>query len=75
MKRIELNYLFNEVHVWFSETYGMPLHWTNIITEPKELEGKHWAVGSMLYNDGQYDTVACIWCDEEAYTMYSLRWQ
>lgn len=75
MRRIELTHLFNDIHVWFYHTFGQPEHWTSIITEPDTLESNYnWAVGQMLYNDGAYDTVTCIWCNEEAYTAYALRW-
>jgi hypothetical protein len=63
-----------EVLSWFYDTFGEPQEWGGIMSEPVQLKsGYQWANGqhSTNYHD---EASPCIWCTEQAFMMYSLRW-
>ena len=70
LKRIEVEKFTNqtvEIPGWFYELLGEPLRWPHYWTGPEKLEEPFkWAFYEMGHR--------AIWCDEEMYFMYEIKW-
>lgn len=62
------------VIVWFCDMFGPPQEWNDIFREPTSIdEGFNWINGRIV-PPGWLQSTPVIWCREEVYTWYKLKW-
>lgn len=65
-----------EVHNWFVVTYGQPQRYFAVMKEPTRLGISYkWASGEHRSTTGRAEFYRSIWCDDEIYAWYVLRWK
>lgn len=67
---------WSEIYAWFTEKYGQPFKWHGVVSAPNALKSPFkWATGSHMtgYNWSQ-PLRPCIWCGDEVYAWFLLKW-
>ncbi len=79
MKKILFRHYENrsKVYEWFCNMYGWPQDVDGFEHEPTQIKkGYQWAYGNTDLIDPQtYQPMRAIWCSDEMFTMYVLRWK
>ena len=71
MRRIHYNPTIGQ---WFQQNFGEPFKWGGEVLEPTALKQEYqWATGRHSKN-GNTEAAPVIWCDEQVYMLYKLRW-
>lgn len=65
------------VQTWFYDMFGHPQEWDGFDGDLTQFNDNHqWAYGNTdLIDPVTYDPRRAIWCSDEMYTMYLLRWK